>query len=95
MASGSGAKKGKSLLAVILCIPLAFIVYYLISYSSQSVSIGNVKEVTVQIPGGSETVFDKRADVDFFVDLLNGAKLLIAWEDARLADARRFGRDSG
>ena len=76
MASGSGAKKGKSLLAVILCIPLAFIVYYLISYSSQSVSIGNVKEVTVQIPGGSETVFDKRADVDFFVDLLNGAKTI-------------------
>jgi len=76
MASGSGAKKGKSLLAVILCIPLAFIVYYLISYSSQSVSIGNVKEITVQVPGGSETVFDKRADVDFFVDLLNGAKTI-------------------
>ena len=76
MASGSGAKKSKSLLAVLLCIPLAFIVYYLISYSSQAVSIGNVKQVTVQVPGGSETVFDKREDVDFFVDLLNGAKTI-------------------
>ncbi|MBO4278051.1 MAG: M23 family metallopeptidase [Clostridia bacterium] len=76
MASGSGAKKGKSLLAILLCIPLAFIVYYLISYSSQSVSIGNVKQITVQVPGGNETVLDKREDVDFFVDLINGAKTI-------------------
>ena len=76
MASGKGAAKSKSLLAIILCIPLAFILYFFILYSSQSVSIGNVKQVTVQVPDGQEKTFEAGADVDFFVELINSAKTI-------------------
>lgn len=62
------AAKGGGILAVILCIPLAFIVYFWISYSSQSISASSVKRVTVVTPDG-ESVLESRSDVDFFVSL--------------------------
>ena len=62
------AAKGGGILAVILCIPLAFIVYFWISYSSQSISLSSVRGVTLVTPSG-ESVLESRSDVDFFVSL--------------------------
>ena len=62
------AAKGGGILAVILCIPLAFIVYFWISYSSQSISLSSVRGVTLVTPSG-ESVLESRSDVDFFVSM--------------------------
>ncbi|MBQ0109096.1 MAG: hypothetical protein KBS44_02305, partial [Clostridiales bacterium] len=64
-------KKGKSILALVLCIPLAFIAFFAIKYSSQTVS--DVVSVTVGTPDRSTAKFESKDDVDFFVGILNSA----------------------
>lgn len=74
MSKGRAAKSGRSILAVILCIPLAFIVYFAISYSSETVSLGNISLVTVEIPGGTKMEYSAQEDIDFLVSMLGNAK---------------------
>ena len=75
MSKGRKGAKSKTVLAVILCIPLAFIVYFAVVFSSKTVSPDNVNRVTVRAPGASETVMTGKEDIDFFVDgIINSAK---------------------
>ncbi len=64
-------KKGKSILALVLCIPLAFIAFFAIKYSSQTVS--DVVSVSIETPDKSTAEFETKEDVDFFVGILNSA----------------------
>lgn len=72
MAKGK-REKGKGILAAIFCLPLAFIVYFLISYSSQSITLDRVKSVAVKTPGSEEVLFEQQSDIDFFVDMLTSS----------------------
>lgn len=71
---------GKSILAVIFCIPLAFIVYFWIAYSSHSITLGTVQKVTVAVPEttftstySDDVVLENEGDVDFYVDVLTSS----------------------
>ncbi len=66
--SNSRGKKGKSFLAVLFCVPLAFIIYFAISYTSTT--LGNVEKVTVAVSSTQSTVFESNEDVDFFVGMI-------------------------
>ncbi len=70
MAKGRYGKKGNGILAFILCLPLAFIVYFLISYSSHTITLDNVKKITVVVPNADEVLLESSADVDFYVEAL-------------------------
>ena len=95
MSKGRAAKSGRSILAVILCIPLAFIVYFAISYSSETVSLGNISLVTVEIPGGTKMEYSAQEDIDFLVSMLGNAKQLstairdVVWRGPGLHNLRR------
>ena len=81
MAKGKGGK-GKGILAAILCLPLAFIVYFWISYSSQSITLDSVKSVAIKTPGSDEVLFESQGDIDFFVDMLiNSSSISTAMRD--------------
>ena len=74
MSSDRSTKKSKSILAVILLIPLAFIVYFVIAYSSKTLSTDNVLKVTLQAPGTDGTAYTDDSEIDFFVeDVINSA----------------------
>ncbi|MBR2901447.1 MAG: M23 family metallopeptidase [Clostridia bacterium] len=71
---------GKSILAVIFCIPLAFIVYFWIAYSSHSITLGTVQKVIVSVPEttftsdyADDVVLENSGDVDFYVDVLTSS----------------------
>ncbi len=71
---------GKSILALIFCIPLAFIIYFWISYSSHSITLGTVQKVTVSVPlttvsttYADEKTFENDDEVDFYVDVLTSS----------------------
>lgn len=68
--------KGKGLLAVILLIPLAFIIYFAVVYSSQTISLDNVNKITVSAPSTDDIVFESKEDIDFFVKMFTGARQL-------------------
>ncbi len=70
MAKGGYGKKGNGILAFILCLPLAFIIYFLISYSSQTITLNNVKKITVTAPDSQDVVLEAQSDIDFFVETL-------------------------
>ncbi len=70
MAKGGYNKKGNGILAFILCLPLAFIIYFLISYSSQTITLNNVKKVTVTSPDSEAIVLEAQEDIDLFVEAL-------------------------
>ncbi len=72
MAKGGYGKKGNGILTFILCLPLAFIIYFLISYSSHSITLDNVKKITVTAPNADAVVLESQEDIDFFVDALTG-----------------------
>ncbi len=69
MAKGNG-KKGRNLLAFIFCVPLAFILYFWISYSSQSITLENVRAVKVSSPDETEVTLKSQSDIDFYVNML-------------------------
>ncbi len=74
MARGKKGQGGRNILAAILCIPLAFIIYYAISFSSESISLGNIRQVSVDTPNGTSYTYDSVEDVDFFVSMLQNSK---------------------
>lgn len=74
MAGTNKGKRGKNLLALILCIPLAFIVYFAISFSSETISRGNIGLVTVEAPGCEPKEYKSREEIDFLVSLLQNSK---------------------
>ncbi len=69
----SNGNKGKGFLALFFCIPLAFILYFLITYSSQSVTTRNVDKITVTI-GDVANEFKGESDIKFFVDMLTRSR---------------------
>lgn len=66
-------KKGKGVLAFVFCIPLAFILYFWIIYSSQSINVNNIHKITVTSPDESVMVFEDSENIEFFVNMLNRA----------------------
>ncbi len=71
---------GKSILAVIFCIPLAFIVYFWIAYSSHSITLGTVQKVIVAVPEttfastySDDVVIENEGEVDFYVDVITSS----------------------
>lgn len=69
-----GSKKSRSLLGIVFCIPLAFIVYFAISFTSQSISKDNVKSVSFKLPDGQEYTYSDSNQIEFFVNVILGAK---------------------
>ncbi len=69
MAKGNG-NKGRNLLAFIFCVPLAFILYFWISYSSQSITLENVRAVKVSSPDEVKLTLESQSDIDFYVNML-------------------------
>lgn len=74
MAHGRKGQGGRNVLAVILCIPLAFIIYFAIMFSSESISLGSIKAVSVDTPNGTSVSYEDSGDVDFFVSILQNSK---------------------
>ncbi len=72
MAKGGYGKKGDGILAFVLCLPLAFIIYFLVSYSSHTITLDNVKKITVTVPDSQAIVLESQEDIDFFVEVLTG-----------------------
>ena len=56
------------LLAVLMFIPLAFIVYFFVSFTSGSISADNVDKVKIILPDGKEFEFDDKDSVSLYVD---------------------------
>ncbi len=73
MANGRKNGRGKAILAILLCLPLVFIAYFAITYSSQSVSLDNVREITVAPPDKDQAVFKSQEDIDFYVNMLSSS----------------------
>ncbi len=67
------ASKGKGILAAIFLLPIVFIVYFIVVYSSQAISLKNVNKVTVSPSAGESSVFAEQQDIDFYVDMLNSS----------------------
>jgi murein DD-endopeptidase MepM/ murein hydrolase activator NlpD len=69
-----GSKKSHTLLGILLCIPLAFIVYFAISFSSQSISKDSVKSVTFTVPDGGQYTYTDAKQIEYFVNVILNAK---------------------
>ena len=69
-----GSKKRHSLLGILLCVPLAFIVYFAISFSSHSISKDSVKSVTFTVPDGQQYSYSDPSQIEFFVNVILNAK---------------------
>ncbi len=72
MARGNKRKNG--LLAFIFLIPLMAIIIYVVLNSNQSISIDNVRKITVSAPDSKSVSIEDAADIEFFVNLMNGAQ---------------------
>lgn len=67
-------KSSNSLLGIILCIPLAFIVYFAISYSSHNISPDSISSVSMTLPDGKQYTYSDTEQVEYFVNALLDAK---------------------
>ncbi|MBO4452498.1 MAG: M23 family metallopeptidase [Clostridia bacterium] len=76
MASVRSGKRTSALLAIILCVPIAFIVYFIIAYSSQTLTLSNVNRITIQATGAEDSVISDKDDIAFFVDTFKSAKTI-------------------
>ncbi len=73
MAKSRKASKIKSVLAAIFLVPIIFIVYFFVIYSSKTISLENINNVTVLVNGENSASFDTKEDIDFYVDMLNSS----------------------
>ena len=80
-------KKSKHRLfwGVLICLPLAFIAYFIFTFTSGTLSVASVKGVRVTLPSGDAYTFDDEASIELYV----GAVL-----DARCASWTTSGRRS-
>ncbi len=62
------------LIALVLCIPLLFIIYFAFVYASQTLPLNEVYRVELTMPDGAQYVFEQNDDVAYFRDLLADAK---------------------
>lgn len=67
-------KSPQTLLGILLCIPIAFIVYFAISYSSQNITPESVHSVSLTLPSGEQFTYDDSAQVTFFVNAMLDSK---------------------
>ena len=67
-------KNSRSLLGIVLCIPIAFIVYFAISFSSHNIPPDSISSVSMTLPGGEQYVYSDSEQISFFVDALLDAK---------------------
>ncbi|HAN21505.1 MAG: hypothetical protein A2Y15_00740 [Clostridiales bacterium GWF2_36_10] len=61
-------KSSQTLIGIILCIPIAFIAYFIISYSSHNISPESVNSISITLPSGEQYTYDDREQIDFFVN---------------------------
>lgn len=69
-----GSNKSHSLLGILFCVPLAFIFYFAISFSSQSISKDNVKSVAFTVPDGQQYTYSDPSQIEFFVNVIKNAQ---------------------
>jgi len=67
-------KSSQTLLGIILCIPIAFIAYFAISYSSQNITPESVNSVSLIVPSGDKYTYNDSEQVDFFVNSMLDSK---------------------
>ena len=67
-------KSSQHLLGIVLCIPIAFIVYFAISYTSHNISADSVSSVSLTLPSGEQYNFNDSEQIAFFVDMLLDSK---------------------
>lgn len=68
--------KKSAWLWILLCLPMVFIVYFVVTLSGTDIDADKVKTVSVVDTQGKDYVFTEREDVDFYVDMyLNAAPL--------------------
>lgn len=66
--------RANALIAVLLCIPLFFIIYFACVYASQAIPLDGVYKVELTMPDSTPYVFEDSTDVRFFCDLLTDVK---------------------
>jgi len=69
-----GSSKSRSFMGILFCIPLAFIFYFAISFSSQNISKDNVKTVTFTVPDGQQYTYSDPNQIEFFVNVIKSAQ---------------------
>ena len=72
MARGNKRKNGT--LAFIFLLPLLLMVLYLVLNTNKGLSLENVNKITVISPNAGTTVIDTAADIEFYLDIMNGAQ---------------------
>ncbi len=72
MARGNKRKNGT--LAFIFLLPLLLMVLYLVLNTSKSLSLKNVNKITVVSPNAGTTVIDSATDIEFYLNVMNGAQ---------------------
>lgn len=61
-------KSSQTLIGIILCIPIAFIAYFAISYSSHNISPDSVNSVSITLPNGDPYIYTDKEQINFFVN---------------------------
>ncbi|MDD4163736.1 MAG: M23 family metallopeptidase [Eubacteriales bacterium] len=67
-------KSPQAVLGVIFCIPIAFIVYFAISYSSLNITPESVRSVSLTIPSGEQYTYDSDEQIGIFVNAMLDSK---------------------
>ena len=65
-----GSSKANIAISVLLCVPLIFIVYLFIVYTSHNASAEDIYQVKVTSPDGTETTFSETSDIGFYLDAM-------------------------
>lgn len=72
------SSKGKTVFSVILLIPIVFIVYFAVVYSSNSINPSDISLVSVTTPGAEKLDFKKEDDISFYVNAVMDATEIAA-----------------
>lgn len=70
LASNKRNNRGRNLLVLLLCLPLAFIAYFAISYSNETIAPDTVKTIVIETPDGIRSEFADAENIDFLVSLV-------------------------
>ena len=60
-------KKHRLLWGILFCLPLAFIAYFVFTFTSGTLSVGSVNGVHITLPGGDTYSFEDEASIELYV----------------------------
>lgn len=67
------SSKEKTVFSVLLLLPIIFIAYFAIAYSSNSIDPGDISAVTVTLPGSEPLEFKNASDISFYANAVMDA----------------------